>query len=175
MRLVSGGRCPAIGEQPAVRASSNGGRLINKSKDKMIIGILCCAFALLPFTSLHAQSQPLVDYHQQLFSTAVAKLSPGLKSIDASDLIALLDSAAIRRALALSVDYQFGNPNKPSHGSKTSTPKSKRRTIGPADYGSDGYGGGNPAPLEAWAAFLQLPLSDDEFRIIASNIAPCMN
>jgi len=64
--------------------------------------------------SLHAQSQPLVDYHQHLFSPAVAKLSPGLKSIDASDLIALLDSAAIRRALVLSVAYQFGTPNKPA-------------------------------------------------------------
>jgi uncharacterized protein len=80
----------------------------------MRIAILCCVFALLPFTSLHAQSQPLVDYHQHLFSPAVAKLSPGLKSIDASDLIALLDSAAIRRALVLSVAYQFGNPNKPA-------------------------------------------------------------
>src|SRR5438445_2022934 len=79
----------------------------------MRIGILCCAFALLPFTSLHAQSQPLVDYHQHLFSPAVTKLSPGLKSIDARDLIALLDAAGIRRALVLSVAYQFGNPNKP--------------------------------------------------------------
>ena len=41
-------------------------------------------------------------------------------------------------------------------------------------YGSDGYGGGNLAPREAWAAFLQLPLSDDEFRTIANNIAPYM-
>ena len=38
--------------------------------------------------------------------------------------------------------------------------------------GSDGYGGGNLAPREAWAAFLQLPLSDDEFRMITNNIAP---
>jgi uncharacterized protein len=80
----------------------------------MRIGILWCAYALLPFTSLHAQSPPLVDSHQHLFSPAVAKLSPGLKSIDASDLIALLDAAAIRQALVLSVAYQFGNPNKPA-------------------------------------------------------------
>src|SRR5437773_1217832 len=80
----------------------------------MRIGILCCVLALLSFTSLHAQSQPLADYHQHLFSPAVAKLSLGLKSIDAADLIALLDSAGIRRALVLSVAYQFGNPNKPA-------------------------------------------------------------
>jgi len=58
----------------------------------------------------------------------------------------------------------------------------KRRTSSPRGfggvghilYGSDGYGGGNLAPREAWAAFLQLPLSDDEFRMIANNIAPYM-
>ena len=46
--------------------------------------------------------------------------------------------------------------------------------VGHILYGSDGYGGGNLAPREAWAAFLQLPLSDDEFRMIANNIAPYM-
>ena len=316
----------------------------------MRIGILCCAFALLPFTSLHAQSQPLVDYHQHLFSPAVTKLSPGLKSIDARDLIALLDSAGIRRALVLSVAYQFGNPNKPPVEDEYAQVKSenewtsrqvarfpdrlrgfcsvnplkdyaikelarcakdpqlhiglklhfgnsdvdldnpqhverlrsifraaneqhmaiavhmrssvtRKRPYGEAQarvflneifptapdvpiqiahlagaggyddpsvdqalavfvnaiakqdprmthvyfdvsgvagygkwaekanliatrirqlgvdhilYGSDGYGGGNLAPREAWAAFLQLPLSDDEFRTIANNIAPYM-
>jgi len=316
----------------------------------MRIGILCCAFALTSFTSLHAQSQPLVDYHQHLFSPAVAKLSPGLKSIDASDLIALLDSAGIRRALVLSVAYQFGNPNKPAVEDEYAQVKAendwtsrqvarfpdrlrgfcsvnplkdyaieeltrcskdpqlhiglklhfgnsdvdfdnpqhveqlrrmfraanehrmaiavhmrssvtRKRPYGDAQarvflnevfpaapdvpiqiahlagaggyddpavdqalavfvnaiakqdprmthvyfdvsgaagygkwtekaniiatrirqlgvghvlYGSDGYGGGNLAPREAWAAFLQLPLSDDEFRMIANNIAPYM-
>jgi predicted TIM-barrel fold metal-dependent hydrolase len=41
-------------------------------------------------------------------------------------------------------------------------------------YGSDGAGGGNLAPREAWAAFRQLPLSEAEFRTIASNLAPFM-
>jgi predicted TIM-barrel fold metal-dependent hydrolase len=41
-------------------------------------------------------------------------------------------------------------------------------------YGSDGAGGGNLAPREAWAAFRQLPLSDDEFRAIENNVAPYM-
>ena len=39
-------------------------------------------------------------------------------------------------------------------------------------YGSDGAGGGNLTPREAWAAFRQLPLTEAEFRTIASNIAP---
>ena len=36
----------------------------------------------------------------------------------------------------------------------------------------DGAAGGNPAPREAWEAFRQLPLTSDEFRAIAGNIAP---
>jgi predicted TIM-barrel fold metal-dependent hydrolase len=39
-------------------------------------------------------------------------------------------------------------------------------------YGSDGAAGGNPPPHEAWAAFRQLPLTSDEFRTIARNVAP---
>jgi hypothetical protein len=46
--------------------------------------------------------------------------------------------------------------------------------VGHILYDSDGYGGGNLAPREAWAAFLQLPLSGDEFRTISNNIAPYM-
>jgi uncharacterized protein len=79
----------------------------------MKIGILCCALALFPFISLHAQSQPLVDHHQHLFGPAVKNLSPTITTVEASDLIALLDSAGIRRAVVLSIAYQFSNPNKP--------------------------------------------------------------
>ena len=41
-------------------------------------------------------------------------------------------------------------------------------------FGSDAPSGGNPPPREAWVAFRKLPLSDQEFRTIASNIAPYM-
>ena len=41
-------------------------------------------------------------------------------------------------------------------------------------YGSDGAGGGNLAPREAWATFRKLPLTDSEFQTIANNIAPYM-
>jgi len=39
-------------------------------------------------------------------------------------------------------------------------------------YGSDGAGGGNLTPRDAWRSFRQLPLSDAEFRTIESNVAP---
>jgi uncharacterized protein len=39
-------------------------------------------------------------------------------------------------------------------------------------YGSDGAGGGNATPREAWTAFKRLPLSDAEFRTIETNTAP---
>jgi uncharacterized protein len=79
----------------------------------MRIVILFCAFFIFPFSSLHAQSAPLADYHQHLFGPNIKKLSPALQTIEASDLIALLDSAGIRRALVLSIAYQFSNPNRP--------------------------------------------------------------
>ena len=41
-------------------------------------------------------------------------------------------------------------------------------------YGSDGARGGGLAPREAWATLRQLPLSGDELRAIANNVAPYM-
>jgi predicted TIM-barrel fold metal-dependent hydrolase len=49
------------------------------------------------------------------------------------------------------------------------------RQIGPRRvlYGSDAVGVGHPPPREAWAAFrTQIPLTEEEFRIIAGNLAP---
>jgi predicted TIM-barrel fold metal-dependent hydrolase len=39
-------------------------------------------------------------------------------------------------------------------------------------YGSDAATGGNLTPREGWAAFRKLPLTDAEFRTIASNVPP---
>jgi predicted TIM-barrel fold metal-dependent hydrolase len=39
-------------------------------------------------------------------------------------------------------------------------------------YGSDAALGDNLRPREGWAAFHRLPLSEDEFKQIASNVAP---
>lgn len=61
-----------------------------------------------------SQLVPVADHHQHLFSAdLVALLAPGTggpKPVTARDLIALLDSAGIRRALVLSVAYLYGSP-----------------------------------------------------------------
>jgi predicted TIM-barrel fold metal-dependent hydrolase len=41
-------------------------------------------------------------------------------------------------------------------------------------FGSDAAIGGNLPPRQAWVAFRQLPLTEDEFRVIARNVAPYM-
>ena len=41
-------------------------------------------------------------------------------------------------------------------------------------FGSDAAAGGNLPPRQAWTAFRQLPLSEEEFRLIGSNVAPYM-
>jgi predicted TIM-barrel fold metal-dependent hydrolase len=81
-----------------------------------LILIECTVFALS--SQGQNQSPPLVDHHQHLFSPATAKFASGAgrgtyEEIDAAKLIALLDAAGIRRAVVLSVAYQFGNPNMP--------------------------------------------------------------
>jgi hypothetical protein len=60
-----------------------------------------------------AQSQPAVDHHQHLFSPDITNLT-GLRTLTAGDLVALLDLAGIRRAVVLSLGYQYGNPNRPA-------------------------------------------------------------
>ena len=58
---------------------------------------------------------PVADHHQHLFSpTVVADLSaPGTgQVVTARDVVALLDSAGIRRALLLSVAYGYGRPGR---------------------------------------------------------------
>ena len=84
----------------------------------MVFRALCSALATLTAGDVLAQAVPRADHHQHLFSPAVAALiSPAppaepVKPIAASDLVALLDAADIRRALVLSVAYMFGSPNR---------------------------------------------------------------
>ncbi len=96
----------------------------------MRVAILC-ALVLLPFCPVQSQTvlpqqspspetarpktTPRVDHHQHLFSPAAGALvsgnanSPG---ISATDLIAHLDAAGIRRALVLSMAYTWGSANR---------------------------------------------------------------
>ncbi|HLK63363.1 MAG TPA: amidohydrolase family protein [Bryobacteraceae bacterium] len=69
---------------------------------------------LLTFSAIGAMAQPLVDYHQHLFHPAVTAMDPDTGTVTGSELIAYLDAAGIRRALVLSVAYQFANPNRPA-------------------------------------------------------------
>src|ERR1041384_285379 len=58
---------------------------------------------------------PVIDYHQHLFSPAAAALvtgKPTAPGISARDLIALLDTAGIQRALILSVAYTWGKASR---------------------------------------------------------------
>lgn len=69
--------------------------------------------SILPAT-LSAQA-PVVDYHQHLFSPDAAALvtgNPSSPGIGALDVVALLDSAGIRRALVLSVAYTWGKASR---------------------------------------------------------------
>jgi predicted TIM-barrel fold metal-dependent hydrolase len=77
----------------------------------MRISLVIVAWVLF-ICSQPCVGQPLVDHHQHLFSPETTKLVKGLDPIAASDLIALLDKAGIRRALVLSIAYQFRNPNR---------------------------------------------------------------
>jgi len=69
---------------------------------------------LLSLMALVSPAQPLVDYHQHLFHPDVTGLSPDTGTVTGSELVAYLDAAGIRRALVLSVAYQFANPNRPA-------------------------------------------------------------
>ena len=75
---------------------------------------------LLPAVA-HAQRNeqtiaPNGDYHQHLFSPAAAAMqstpSAPFQPIPARDLITLLDSAGIQKALVLSVAYMYGRPGR---------------------------------------------------------------
>src|SRR3954467_5420681 len=71
--------------------------------------------ALLLPAGAAAQIAPAADHHQHLFSpTLVALLDTtgALQPITARDVIALLDSAGIEKALLLSAAYIYGSPSR---------------------------------------------------------------
>ena len=84
--------------------------------------VLGCAQASRRVPSEHEQvPPPIVDHHQHFFSPELTRLvnpnsrpadSGGVQSIDADRLVAMLDSAGIRRALVLALGYSWGNPGR---------------------------------------------------------------
>ena len=74
-----------------------------------------CVFAFGAIVSADAPAPPpptppLIDYHQHLFSPDLARLIGADTTLNADKLIALLDSAGIRKALVLSTAYSWSNP-----------------------------------------------------------------
>jgi uncharacterized protein len=75
-------------------------------------------FVLLAAMSLPqpaiGQGAPAADHHQHFFSPEIVRMlatpTGGPQAITARDVVALLDTAGIRRALVLSVAYLYGSP-----------------------------------------------------------------
>ncbi len=88
---------------------------------KLVAVSIClavCACAHPPEQSLDYGSPPFADYHQHLFSPALATLmSPAapaapFRPITANDLVSLLDATGIKRALVLSTAYIWSQPRR---------------------------------------------------------------
>jgi uncharacterized protein len=84
----------------------------------MKLAQICCVAAAVSAVALSPApgrdpSPPAVDHHQHLFSAATAALAADTSTLSAADLLRFLDEAGIRRAVVLSLAYQYGNPNKP--------------------------------------------------------------
>jgi predicted TIM-barrel fold metal-dependent hydrolase len=77
--------------------------------------IVNAALAVLPLCHANGQT-PAADHHQHFFSPTLLQWAGAsaarLKPVTAKELITYLDSAGIRRALVLSVAYQYGNPTR---------------------------------------------------------------
>jgi predicted TIM-barrel fold metal-dependent hydrolase len=68
---------------------------------------------MLSACSAAGQVAPVADHHQHLFSPAMVALldtTHSMQPITAREVVALLDSAGIRKALLLSVAYIYGSP-----------------------------------------------------------------
>lgn len=100
-------------------------------------------------------ADPLVDQALAVFVEAIEKNDPRTKQLwfDVT-AVALPDAPAEQGALIARRIRQLG----------------VQRIL----YGSDAASGGNLAPREGWAAFRKLPLSESEFRTIATNVPPYM-
>jgi predicted TIM-barrel fold metal-dependent hydrolase len=157
--------------------------------------------------AVSAQQAPVADHHQHLFSPALVAMlgaegGDAPPVLTARDLIPLLDSAHVERAVLLSVAYMYGSPRRTVEDEYAKVRAENDWTAGQAaaypdrliafcgfnqlkDYaldelagvnrilfGSDAAVGGNLRPGEQWAALRRLPLTPDELDRIARNIAP---
>lgn len=72
----------------------------------------CLLFSLVAPTLALTQEPPRIDCHEHLLSPVMARIVGQSKPFRARDLIAEMDAAGIRKAVVLSLAYQFGNPNR---------------------------------------------------------------
>lgn len=80
-----------------------------------LIAALFSAFpAMAAQQAATAPNAPAADHHQHLFSKPIVDLlaSSAVTELPASSLVALLDSAGIRRAVVFSVAYMYGSPKR---------------------------------------------------------------
>jgi predicted TIM-barrel fold metal-dependent hydrolase len=81
----------------------------------MRFSLLAILVVLTILPATESVQAPAIDYHQHLFSPAAAALvsgNPNSPGISARNLIELLDSAGIRRALVLSMAYTWGKASR---------------------------------------------------------------
>ena len=81
----------------------------------MVYRYAFAAFALCLGMFVPARGEPAGDYHQHVFSKeTIALIGPGagLAPLGAKDVVALLDSAGIRKAVLLSTAYIYGSPQR---------------------------------------------------------------
>ncbi len=79
----------------------------------MRLAIVCAAGAVIGSGPRQRDPVPIADHHQHLFGPAIVARGQTAQVLDAAQLVGLLDAAGIRRAVVLSLAYQFSNPNRP--------------------------------------------------------------
>jgi len=98
-------------------------------------------------------TDPLVDEALSVFVDAIAKGDPRTKLL-------YFDVTAV------------ANANLPNERANLVATRIRQLGVNRVLYGSDAAAGANLPPREGWAAFRKLPLSEAEFRTIATNVTP---
>lgn len=85
------------------------------SPSRALAALFGVAALVLTASGAQAQDAPVVDYHQHLFSPDLASLmtnGQAAPTVDAANLIRLLDEAGIERAVVLSTAYIWTQPSR---------------------------------------------------------------
>ena len=80
-----------------------------------LIAPLLALAAVLAGGPAQAQTGPVADHHQHVFSDEIIALigpGSGLVTLSAQELVPLLDAAGIRKAVLLSTAYMYGSPKR---------------------------------------------------------------